>query len=67
LRTLTDKEGEIPQSRREEEEFWRGHEAGSKEQSAAEMGAEIVSRFIQSAEYVAGCEQGQADRATGKA
>jgi hypothetical protein len=52
----------MPQDQWEKEEFERGRELGSQPQSAADEAADIIGRFIQSAPYVAGFEQGQADR-----
>ena len=57
----------MSQSKWQEEEFNRGQAAGSKEQSAAEMGAHIIAAPFLSKEYLAGHEKGQADRAKGKA
>lgn len=44
-------------------DYDRGRENGSKVQSAADEAAEIVTRFIQTDDYVAGYEQSQTDRA----
>ena len=51
----------------EKSDYERGYENGSKVQSAADVAAETISRFVQTEDYVAGYNAGQADRANGNA